>query len=142
VTSARDATRHARDDVAEVLIRYGTGIDRRDWTLFRSCFAEDCDADYGDIGVWCSADEITEFMRQVHDPLGYTLHRITNPAVDVLSETEASARSYVDALVMGPDGTAYRVAGYYDDHLVRGAEGWKIVRRHFTMVHQTTEAGG
>ena len=45
MTSARDATRHARDDVAEVLIRYGTGIDRRDWTLFRSCFAEDCDAD-------------------------------------------------------------------------------------------------
>ena len=40
-----------RADVADVLVRYATGIDRRDWELFRTCFTEDCDADYGDIGL-------------------------------------------------------------------------------------------
>ena len=51
-----------RLDVAEVLVRYATGIDRRDWTLFRSCFTADCDIDYGDIGVWHGADAITAYM--------------------------------------------------------------------------------
>ncbi len=45
-----------RLDIADVLVRYATGIDRRDWTLFRSCFTDDCVADYGDIGVWHGAD--------------------------------------------------------------------------------------
>ena len=50
-----DLDRAARGDIAEVLVRYATGIDRRDWTLFRTCFTDDCDADYGDIGTLHSA---------------------------------------------------------------------------------------
>ncbi len=40
--------REVRQDIAEVLVRYATGIDRRDWALLRSCFTDDCEADYGD----------------------------------------------------------------------------------------------
>ena len=79
MTTAVD--REARQDVADVLVRYATGIDSRDWALFRSCFTDDCEADYGEIGVWHSADEITEWMRATHEPCGHTLHRITNQAV-------------------------------------------------------------
>ncbi len=61
--------------------RYATGIDRRDWDLFRTCFTDDCEADYGEIGLWHGVDEITEWMRVVHDACGHTLHRITNIAV-------------------------------------------------------------
>jgi len=43
--------RDVRADVADVLVRYATGIDQRDWALFRTCFTEDCEADYGGIGV-------------------------------------------------------------------------------------------
>jgi hypothetical protein len=50
-------------------------------------------------------------------------------------DDEATARSYVDARVTGPDnGSVYRIAGYYDDELARDADGWKITRRRFTMV--------
>jgi len=45
-----------RQDIADILVRYATGIDRRDWALFRTCLTDDCDADYGDIGVWHGAD--------------------------------------------------------------------------------------
>ncbi len=48
--------REVRLDVAEVLIRYATGIDRREWELFRSCFTDDCDIEYPDIGIWHSAE--------------------------------------------------------------------------------------
>jgi 3-phenylpropionate/cinnamic acid dioxygenase small subunit len=128
--------RRARQDIEDVLLRYASGIDQRDWALFRSCFADDCDADYGDIGTWQSADAITNFMQEMHDPLGPTLHRISNPVLKMNGADEATARCYVDALVMGPGSTSVnRVAGYYDDNLARGADGWKITRRRFTMVH-------
>jgi 3-phenylpropionate/cinnamic acid dioxygenase small subunit len=126
--------RAVRQDVTDVLIRYATGIDQRDWALFRTCFTEDCDVDYPDIGTWSSADEITEWMRNVHEPCGYTLHRITNQVV-TKREIGVSARSYVDGLVMFPGNKAgTRAAGYYDDHLIETDEGWKIARRRFTLV--------
>jgi 3-phenylpropionate/cinnamic acid dioxygenase small subunit len=128
-------------DVAEVLVRYATGIDRRDWTLFRSCFTDDCEADYGDIGVWHGGDEITAWMEKSHAPCGHTMHRITNVVV-VPREGGVAARSYVDAVVMGPGNkTGSEAVGYYDDDLVRTDEGWKIARRRFTMVHLRLDLG-
>lgn len=129
-----DVDREVRQDVADVLLQYATGIDRRDWTAFRRCFTEDCEADYGDIGMWHSADEITTWMREVHDQCGHTMHRITNQVVEP-NGTGVTARSYVDALVLGPDNqTGARSAGFYDDELVITVDGWRIARRRFTMV--------
>jgi 3-phenylpropionate/cinnamic acid dioxygenase small subunit len=129
--------REVREDVAGVLVRYATGIDRRDWVLFRTCFTADCEADYGDIGVWHGVDEITEWMAKSHAACGHTMHRITN--VDIAKRGDGvAARSYVDAIIMRADNrTGARADGYYDDELVRTDDGWKISRRHFTMVHQT-----
>ncbi len=124
-----------RDDVAEVIVRYATGIDRRDWELFRTCFTPDVDADYGDIGHWHGVDEITEFMTTVHEPCGHTMHRITNVAVTPVDDDRASARSYVEALVLvGDNRNGVRATGFYDDDLVRTDDGWRIARRRFTQV--------
>jgi 3-phenylpropionate/cinnamic acid dioxygenase small subunit len=128
-----DIDREVRQDVADVLVRYATGIDQRDWTLFRSCFTDDCDADYGDIGVWHGADAITEFMQQSHEGCSHTMHRITNHAVTA-REGGVAARSYVDAIILFGDDNGVRAVGYYDDELVETAEGWKIARRRFTPV--------
>ncbi len=127
-----EATRSA---VGEVLVRYATGIDRRDWPLFRTCFTEDCEADYGDIGVWHGVDEITDWMAQMHEPCGHTLHRITNVVVSAIDGGRVRARCYVDALVLGPDNqSGARANGYYDDELVDTTQGWRIARRRYTMV--------
>ena len=83
--------RDVRQDVADVLVRYATAIDQKDWTQFRTCFTDDCEADYGAIGVWRSVDEITEWMAQVHDACGHTMHRISNVAVSPGTTTSSSA---------------------------------------------------
>jgi len=132
VTATTDG--ELRADVADLLVRYATGIDRRDWELLRSCFTDDCEADYGSIGVWRRGDEITTWMRDTHEPLGHTLHRITNVTV-TRNGAGAMSRSYVDALVMFPGNkSGTRSAGYYDDELVATDHGWKIARRRFTLV--------
>jgi hypothetical protein len=67
-------------------------------------------------------------------PVGHTLHRITNQAISVEGDG-ATARSYVDAVLMGVDGqTGMNAIGFYDDRLVRTDEGWRIAHRTYTMV--------
>jgi 3-phenylpropionate/cinnamic acid dioxygenase small subunit len=98
-----DAT--SKQDIAEVLVRYATGIDRRDWDLFRSCFAADCVAEYEAIGTWESADAITDFMVAAHAAMGHTMHRISNIVIDVHADGDrAVTRSSVDGVLMAPDG--------------------------------------
>ncbi|MFZ0906725.1 MAG: nuclear transport factor 2 family protein [Mycobacterium sp.] len=126
--------RQDREDVADALLRYATGIDRRDWTLFRSIFTEDCELDYGEVGTWKGADAVTEFMQQAHALAGHTMHRLTNQVITVDGDS-AQARTYVDALIMLADNNSgVNAAGFYDDELVRTEQGWQIARRRFTQV--------
>ncbi len=130
--------REDRQDIGDVLVRYATGIDHRDWPLFRTVFTEDCDLDYGEIGTWHGVDAVTEFMEQAHAMAGHTMHRITNVAADVDGDT-AVARAYIDGLIMAADNASgVNAIGFYDDELVRTAAGWRIARRRFTPVRVTT----
>ncbi|MFC8045299.1 nuclear transport factor 2 family protein [Nocardia sp. NPDC057353] len=120
--------------IGDVLIRYATGIDRRDWALFRTVFTPDCVLDYGPIGTWNGIEEVLTFMRESHDMAGHTLHRITNITATVTGDS-ARASSYVDAVIMAPDGeSGVNAVGFYDDELVRTGSGWQIHRRRFTTV--------
>lgn len=126
--------REDRQDITEVLLRYATGIDRRDWALFRTVFTDDCELDYGEIGVWKGVDAVTEFMQQAHALAGHTMHRLTNQVITVDGD-EAQARTYVDALIMvGDNKSGVNGIGYYDDDMVRTDDGWRIARRRFTAV--------
>jgi hypothetical protein len=117
--------------IAEVLIRYASGIDGKDWALFRTCWTDEVDIDYGDLGTFTDADEFTALMRQVHDGMGQTYHRISNIVIEVDGE-RATARSYVHAVLMAVPGDANSwidALGHYDDELVRRAGEWRIRKR-------------
>lgn len=131
-----------RQEISDVLVRYATGIDTRDWPLFRTVFTDDCELDYGEIGTWRGVDAVVEFMTAAHEMAGYTLHRITNQAATVDGDT-ATARAYIDALIMSQDNTSgVSAAGFYDDELVRTDTGWRILRRTFTPVLLRTVSAG
>jgi hypothetical protein len=81
-------------------------------------------------------------MEQTHAMAGHTLHRMSNQAIAVDGDT-ASARSYVDALIMSADNSSgVNAVGFYDDALTRTAEGWRIARRRFTVVRVVPVGGG
>ncbi|KKC05201.1 nuclear transport factor 2 family protein [Mycobacterium nebraskense] len=130
--------RDDRQDISELLVRYATGIDRRDWPLFRTVFTADCELDYGEIGSWTGVDAVADFMEQVHALAGYTLHRLTNQAITVDGDN-ATARTYIDGLIMaGDNNSGVNAIGFYDDEIVRTGEGWRIARRRYTQVRLTT----
>ena len=130
--------REDRQDISDLLVRYATGIDRRDWALFRTVFTNDCELDYGEIGVWKGIDAVTEFMEQVHALAGHTMHRLSNQAITVAGD-KAVARTYIDGLIMGGDNNSgVNAIGFYDDDIVRTEEGWRIARRRYTQVRLST----
>lgn len=130
--------REERQDISDLLVRYATGIDSRDWPLFRTVFTKDCELDYGEIGNWHGVDEVTEFMDKTHEMAGHTLHRLTNHTIAVDGD-KATARTYVDAVIMFVDNQAgVNAWGFYDDEIVRAADGWRIARRRYTSVRVAT----
>ena len=97
--------REDRQDISDLLVRYATGIDRRDWPLFRTVFTDDCELDYGEIGVWKGVDAVADFMEKVHAMAGHTMHRLSNQAITLRGD-EATARTYIDGLIMTADNTS------------------------------------
>jgi 3-phenylpropionate/cinnamic acid dioxygenase small subunit len=125
-------------EIGAVLVRYASGIDRRDWAQLASCFTADCAGDYGSFGSWTGAQAITQFMREAHAAVGATLHRLSNITIGG-EQSRVVSRSYVDALLMPGEagGVAHQGIGYYDDEWRRTEAGWQIAQRRFTLVSFT-----
>jgi 3-phenylpropionate/cinnamic acid dioxygenase small subunit len=120
-----------KEQIAEVLIRYATGIDSKDWPLLRSCWTDEIDVDYQQLGRFTSADALTDVMRQLHENMGPTYHRMSNFVIAVDGD-RATVRSYVHAVLMlqRDDSTNWVDAlGHYDDVFVRTPDGWRISER-------------
>ena len=120
-----------KEQIAEVLIRYATGIDSKDWPLLRSCWTDEIDVDYQQLGRFTSADALTDVMRQLHENMGATYHRMSNIVIAIDGD-RATARSYVQAVLMlqPNDSTNWVDAlGHYDDVFVRTPDGWRISER-------------
>ena len=128
-----------REELIDLTIRYATAIDSRQYDLLSTVFTVDADLDYGEVGHWKSASEVIEFMDLAHAGAANTMHRMSNQMVTVDGDA-ATARTYVDALILGPDGSGVNAIGFYDDELVRTAEGWRIYKRVFTPVRLGTVA--
>ncbi|WP_051792189.1 nuclear transport factor 2 family protein [Amycolatopsis jejuensis] len=121
-----------RFEILDLVTRYATAIDTRDWVLFRSTFTADADVDYG-FAKWSDADSFTKFMQENHDPAGMSLHRMSNTVITGVDPL--AARTYGDALILSPDNSKGTVSNaWYDDEFVRTEErGLRISRRHLRM---------
>jgi hypothetical protein len=131
-----------RAEVEDLIMRYATAIDRRDWDLFRSVFADNAHIDYGPLmGTWDNADAFTAFMRQAHASAGRSIHRMTN--IVISAQETVSARSYGDSLILNAadETNGDHGAAAYDDIFTRGADGLRISSRTTTIVLYEKFAG-
>ena len=129
--------------ITDVLHRYATAVDQRDWTLFRTCWTDDIDAEYGTIGQFSTADALTQKMTRFHQPMGASNHLISNVVVEFAPDDSDRARvvSYVHAVRMLSPGTpaaSVDVIGSYEDVFVRTADGWRIRGRTFHLTRLVT----
>ena len=119
--------------VAQTVYRYATGVDRRDWAVYRSLFTDSVSVDFSSFAPDLSprvtrADDWVAGLVPLFTGLAATQHSMTNPLATVDGD-EAAITMYVQAHhVHDPDDPAswYTVGGYYDDTLVRVDSRWLL----------------
>src|SRR6202167_5052882 len=93
-----------RAEISDVQLRYATGLDSRDWPLFRSCFTDEVETDFtsvfGGEARKVSADRWTEAARRSLSGLKATQHMITNHVITVAGDN-ATCVAYVQARHVG-----------------------------------------
>lgn len=128
-----------RAEISDVLHRYATAVDLRDWALLRTCFTDPMEADFRSFGVReafrGSVDDWIAAVRSTIDGCEATQHTSSNHTHNIDGDS-ATCTSYVraDHFLKNDFGDdRYTVGGYYSHDLVREAEGWRIARYTLTV---------
>jgi ketosteroid isomerase-like protein len=123
----------ARDriEIDDLLVRYSTAIDTKDFDLLDDVFTADADCDYEVVGDF--RGDPAAFKAWLSEVMGFFdfhMHYVTNRAV-VLDGDTATAVSYLynPCVLKGGDGTVLDEGGRYHDTLVRTPDGWRIASR-------------
>jgi 3-phenylpropionate/cinnamic acid dioxygenase small subunit len=128
--------------VQDVLFRYATALDTKDWALLRTCFTPDVVGVYDAHGEQQGYERIEAMCRRALEPLAATQHLIGNVEVAVSGDT-ATSTCYLQAMHVRerPGGDNFIVAGQYRDELVRTPDGWRIVRRALRRIWTQGDLG-
>lgn len=122
--------------VEEVLLRYASSLDDRDWDRLRTCFLPEARAEYEGIGGCDGYEAIEAVCRAALEPLHASQHLVSNIEATVDGD-RATARCYFQAQHVRrgvPGGDNYVIAGRYDDVLVRHKGSWRIARRELHVI--------
>ena len=126
-TTLRDLIDRAR--ISDTLLNYATGVDRRDWALYRSIFADEVEFDFetwsGEPPTLIRADDWVASVRETLAPFDATAHTITNHVI-TLDGDSATITGHMVALHY-LEGETQELGGFYTDRMVRAGEDWKIV---------------
>jgi 3-phenylpropionate/cinnamic acid dioxygenase small subunit len=126
--------------IIEVMSLYATGLDARDWKLWRSIFLDQV---VFDLSSWngqeprlVDTDRVVAAQARIFAELAATQHFMTNHRVTVEGDTarllaHMRAEHWIDD---APDGkNRYTMFGYYDDKLVKTGSGWKIAEMQLNV---------
>jgi SnoaL-like domain len=121
-----------RIEIDDLLTRYATALDARDWDLYTTCFTPDAFIDYTAAGgIKGTLPEVRQWLADVMAGFPMTQHLVTNRAMRVEGDS-ATCRSCLFNPMGAPDDGGMIVffeGGYYRDKLVRTADGWRISER-------------
>ncbi len=122
-----------RLEIQDLLVRYTTAIDTKDWALLDTCFTPDARIDYTSSGgIAGGYPEIRRWLPQALAAFSVAVHYIANSTVQ-LEGDRAAAKTYLynPMRMRAPDGStqSFTVGGIYHDRLVRTAQGWRIAER-------------
>jgi 3-phenylpropionate/cinnamic acid dioxygenase small subunit len=130
-----------RAAIVAVLTNYATGLDARDWELWRSVFLDEV---IFDLSSWNGVpprplvtDRVVAAQARIFAELAETQHFFTNHQITIDGDT-ARAQMHMRAehwlADPGIEGTdRYTMFGYYDDRLVRTDDGWKIAEMQLNV---------
>src|SRR5262245_653964 len=124
-----------RMELEELMNRYASSIDRRDWPRLRAVFLDEIQADFTSMGVKQpfrgTGDEWVERVRQTITGFDATQHFFANHSAEIDADRAVDTR-YMQARHDLGD-AHYTIGGYYTGHMTRTAAGWRIARYTLTV---------
>jgi hypothetical protein len=125
------ADRHA---IIDVLNKYATSLDARDWDGLDDVFHQDA---VGQYGVFLDGrPAIVKSIRGFLDGCGATQHLLGNHQIHIDGD-QAQCATKARVIHVGAGElatlTPYEAIGVYRDQLIRTPEGWRIMHRHFDV---------
>jgi len=131
-----DTGRHLADrrEIDDLLVRYATVVDSRQWEELDEIFTDDAVLDYRSAGgIRGSLPEIRQWLSTVLPLFAWTQHLVVNRAVELAADgdTATSRCAFQNPNGMVVDGKPWLfvVGGAYHDRLVRTPNGWRIRHR-------------
>ena len=137
-----------RAAISDVVHAYATGLDRRDWKLYRSIFTDKIEMDFGSVGLRVGPYDADDWVRdaaRLFAGFAATQHTSTNHVHDVRGDEATCtsnmradhfvAREPNDGLADGAD--RWTIGGYYTNELVRATDGWKLAKVTLNVTWQT-----
>jgi hypothetical protein len=119
-------------EICDLRYTYATGVDNRDWALYRTIFTDRVAIDFssynGQPATDMTADEWVAGIQPLFRGLAATQHSMTNPRVTVDGD-EATLTMYMQAehFLDHDDPTAwFTIGGYYTDQIRRTRGRWRI----------------
>jgi len=129
--------------IVDVMSNYATGLDARDWVLWRSVFIDEV---VFDLSAWSGqkarllqVDRVVSTQAGIFAELSVTQHFFTNHRITIESDSarcrmHMRAEHWLKALPLNnnistsedPINDRYTMFGYYDNKLIRTKQGWKI----------------
>jgi hypothetical protein len=125
--------------IIQIVNLYGFAVDTQRWDLFDRIFTKDVEADFSATAHWTDLESFKRDFAAFHDPFDSTQHVMSSHLVHVEDDTAQAftygswrlVRKAVDGAPLW-DGT-----GWYEDDLVRTAQGWRIRHRTCRIVWWT-----
>jgi ketosteroid isomerase-like protein len=122
-----------RIEIDDLLTRYATAVDTKDWELYQTVFTADAVIDYTSSGgIRGGLAEVTKWLAESLAMFSMSQHLVTNRDVRVTGDTATSHSYLYNAMGRTKrDGTLdlMFVGGGYRDKLRRTNDGWRIIER-------------
>ncbi len=108
----------------DLLTRYATAVDRRDWEQYRSIFTTDAEIDYTSAGgIAGTIDEIVEFLSTSLEMFEMTQHLVSNIDLKVSGDSATVTAMFNNPMRLA-GGDTWFTGGWYHHDLVRTPDGW------------------
>ena len=120
-----------RQEIADVLYRYASAVDTKDFATLRSLFVDDAHGQYTTVADLHGADDIVTWIDGMTDTKTWQHHKVTVYHIDFAGPDEARTLTYhtshqTDA---GDPGAVTVIVARYHDTLRRTPAGWKITEK-------------
>jgi SnoaL-like domain len=135
-----------RAAIVDLMHRYATAVDSKDWATLRSLFVDEIGAEMvglsADLGVPknTSPERLIEAFSSGLGQYTATQHSMSNHRIE-LNGDRATCITYIIARHVRKDAkggqSIYDVGGYYTNEMVRTADGWKIGKWKLTGTWET-----